>query len=94
MKTIDSKTANLLNKVVEFIELTEGKEGLAKLSDSQGIKAAFTKYNEAYEKFVSKFLNAPSHVKGILTAKMCSDVWIRVNTAKANERIETMIKNS
>lgn len=94
MKTLDAKTANLLNKIVEFIELTEGSEGLKNLTTKEGIKSAFEKYNAAYESFVTKFLDAPIYVKNILTTKMCNDVWIRVNTQKANQDIQTMIENA
>lgn len=91
MTAIDQKTTKYLDLLIEFIELTEGSEGLQKLTTSEGISAAMFKYNEVYEKFVTKFLNAPKRVKDIILEKIGLNIWLELNEIEGNAKIEKMI---
>jgi hypothetical protein len=92
MKTaIDQNTANYIDRVIQFIELTEGKEGLERLTSTEGMKEAMGKLNAGYESFVTKFLNAPKQAREILERKMCLDVWLEVNRRAENDKINQML---
>lgn len=90
--TNDLKQAvNYIQNVVEWVSLTKGEEALKSLTNEDVLKQTMIEYNQAYEKFVEKFINSKKDVKDIIAKKMCGDVYFKIRT---QSEFDTLHKNN
>ena len=85
------KISQYITFVGQYLKATKGEEGLKMLLSEDTLKQAMIEYNEAYERFVWKFINSPKNVKDIIMKKMCGDVYFAINQQNYNHKVFQML---
>lgn len=93
MTTItEEKATNYIENLIEYVEKIEGKESLMSLTTDSGMISAMERYNIAYQKFVTKFLNSPKNAQEIIKMQIQSNVYCKTIKADTNKKVSELIK--
>lgn len=76
------------DRVLDFVELTHGKQGLEKLAATPELFAAFAaEYNEQFIKTTNKVLNLEGEKKDIFFSQLATSVFIQIHINQQNKSL-------
>lgn len=77
------------NRVLDFVELTHGKQGLEKLAVSPDLFASYAaEYNEQFIKTTNKVLNLEGEKKDTFFSQLATSVFIQIHI---NEQHKSLV---
>lgn len=91
MKNLDTATEKYMDNVIEYVVKIHGEAALMEMTTEEGMKKYMKLYNDDYQDFVRKVLDAPAKAREAMAKELGFNVWAKVNKQNHDKEMAELL---